>query len=439
MKERNKLFYFINILYNSLMIFYTKIPSLIVAIISFGLFLYNYYYYKKKFNGIEALFLISIVFLPVSFVSVLGTSYSQLPLTWFSFSLIVIFINQILMNKIKSSYFCILFLFCIFAIISLLFNDEYFISGISQFITICLFLISFQIGEFLKEKCNSSLKKEMLKLYLMSVLAFSFQIVLQRMWIINTGDIIGHYAAMGGGRIAYAGLMGDYSFATLYIASGCLLAFLKYVRLNEIKFINFIILILIFLISSIFISARTGLVSLALTLVLYFLFNFRKNTFKLLFLVVIALLSSPLIIQSLLSVRTMNNLFDDSGRFELILESIKLIENNFLFGIGFGIDKIKYSYNMIVPHNFFIQYILQFGIIGFSLVFANFAIFINKYIKTNYISWLFILVFIGAMFIPDIFSSRYLTTIIIMVIINSNFCIKEEIYEYKKTKRKNGL
>ena len=418
MKLNKIALYLLNLIYSSLMIFYNVLPSFIVVIMSFVLFMYNYFKLSREYNKTIAIFIDGLLFLPVSFVSILATPYSTLPLTWFSISLIILTIIIILKKKLKRLYLLLYFLFLSIFLITIFFSNTL-VSAVSQFFTITLCLISLQIGEYLKSNYSEKLLYLVQNCYILTTIAFAFQIIIQRFWILKTGHVIGHYAIMGGNRYAYSGLMGDYSFASLYLVTGAMLILLLYIRGKKRSFLEFFLIFSFVVFASILVSARTGIFSLAITIVLYFLFNFKKNSAKIFLLVILGMIALPFIFNFMTSIRIMDNLLDGSGRVELISKAWNIFLQHPVLGIGFGIDNLKYNYNLVVPHNFFVQYLLQFGIVGFGLLLSNFIVFYQKYKRNNYLMWLFVLCFIGAMLIPDIVSSRFLSTIMIMVIINS--------------------
>ncbi|HAP6814387.1 TPA: hypothetical protein IVM30_002922, partial [Enterococcus faecium] len=178
----------------------------------------------------DSLLLTSILFIPTSTISILGTSYSSLPLTWHNLIIIILMLYIIIEGTLNRSYLIILFLFICFGISTSMFLP-FLIDALKQLMTISLFICSFLIGKRFK-MYSKNLTMIGWNFYFIGVVSMAFQVYLQRVYILSTGVIIGHYAEMGLNRIAYAGLMGDFSFAGLYLATGCLYAFLKYVNLK---------------------------------------------------------------------------------------------------------------------------------------------------------------------------------------------------------------
>lgn len=418
MKNKDFLFYLINLLYGAFMILYSLIPSIVVAIISLLIFMYDYLSLSKKHPKTISLFYTSILFLPVSFVSILGTNYASLPLTWFSVSVLILMIISIINNKIKKIYAFFYLLFILVFVISLYFTNSY-ISSLSQFFTVSLCLFAFQIGELLKKDYSTNNVNKGIDLYLLSSLSFAIQILIQRFYILRTGIVIGHYSIMGGNRIAYAGLMSDYSFASLYLVTASFLLFLLFVKYKKISFIRFVLFFALFTFVSIMTSARTGLFSLVVCIMLYILLNFnKKSAGRILLIVILGIVAIPFALHFMSSLRSLDSFLDGSGRIEITQRALSIFKTRPIFGVGFGIENLKYNYGLILPHNYFVQYLLQFGIVGTIVVTLNFIVFYFKNNKYNYLMWMFILCFIGSMLIPDIFSSRFLSVIIILIIIN---------------------
>lgn len=428
MKNKDIVFYIINLLYGTFMIFSNILPSIIVAIISSIIYLYDYIKLSKKYSKSIALFFNSILFLPVSFISVLGTSYASLPITWFSVSILLLTLIVILTNNLKRIYVFFYILFVTLFVFSLSFISSY-MSSLSQFFTISLCLFSLQIGELLKKDSSKNVIYKSLDFYLLSVLSLALQIVIQRFYIMKTGTIIGHYSLMGGNRIAFAGLMSDYSFASLYLVTGSLILLLLYMHYKKISFFKFSVFFLLFTFISILTSARTGFFSLIIVVFLCFLLNLnKKHLGRIMMLSVIAIVAIPFAFHFMASLRTLDSFLDGSGRVELMKRAFSIIEIKPLFGVGFGIENLKSNYGMMLPHNYFIQYLLQFGIIGTLIITLNFITFYTKNKKNNFLMWLFILCFIGAMLIPDIVSSRFLAIVLIIVTMNK----KSEGAKYEK-------
>ena len=216
-------------------------------------------------------------------------------------------------------------------------------------------------------------------------------------------------------RTAYGGLMGDYSFATLYLACGFMLLFLLWLRYKRITFFIFILIGLPLTAGMLIVSSRTGLAALLIVLALYFLFTRKKFTFRTSILVVLGIVAVVVVLTKMQSLRGTQSLLDSSGRIEGYIDALEVFLNHPVFGVGLGLTNLFNSTGLGVPHNFFIQYLCQTGFVGTVLICLPFIVYIgNELTSSKCIKWVFILIFIGAMLIPDITSSRFLFAIIVI-------------------------
>ncbi|WP_221685555.1 O-antigen ligase family protein [Enterococcus faecium] len=401
-------------------------PSVAIAVVSFFMFLYYMWCLKKYFCLADSLLLTSILFIPTSTISILGTSYSSLPLTWHNLIIIILMLYIIIEGTLNRSYLIILFLFICFGISTSMFLP-FLIDALKQLMTISLFICSFLIGKRFK-MYSKNLTMIGWNFYFIGVVSMAFQVYLQRVYILSTGVIIGNYAEMGLNRIAYAGLMGDFSFAGLYLATGCLYAFLKYVDLKNWKLLFFIIIEVFLLGAILCVSARTGLVSLFVTMTLYYLFNINRISVPHLLVLIGGIITTPYILVMLMAGRSGQSLLDSSGRLENYMSSLNAFSDKYLIGYGLGLNNLYTLLGVAVPHNFFIQYLLQTGIIGTLIILSGFFKFTYEELKkSGCYKWFFLMIVVGAMFIPDIVSSRFLYAIVVLCMISaSERTIKKE-------------
>jgi O-Antigen ligase. len=410
---------FLCIGYDTFMIFYQLLPSLLIALVSFIFVVLLYSIFSKKVITVQALFFMMIALIPTSFVSIAGTSFAQFPFTWFMFVTIVLFLTVLYKGNLDVAYLLLFILFTLVCCLTLL-NVESVGNACKQIFTILLFLCSFVIGDNLKNYYSDKFMENANFLYLVSVIGFSISVLFQKMYIDQTGNIVGHYAIMGAGRVTYAGVMEDYSFATLYIATGAILLLVSYFEEKKINFLPFILSEILFVFSILIVNSRTGLFALMLISVIYLFNKLMRGNIKALFIGLILLLSIPVFCNYLLNSRGGQDLLDSSGRVDNYIESFLVFSNHKLFGVGFGLVNLKNITGLSVPHNFFVQYLVQCGIVGTLLFTLIFMVFLMKNInKNNNTRWVVYTVLLGSMLIPDIVSSRFLTVIIIMVTIDS--------------------
>ena len=209
--------------------------------------------------------------------------------------------------------------------------------------------------------------------------------------------------------------MGDYSFATIYLAAGCMIVLIQFMDWRRIRFFRFLIEEAFLIISMLAVTARTGWAALAIILLVYFLRNIRRINWKTALLLLLGVVAVPAVLNELIISRVGQNLLDASGRFENFRIAWEVIQEYPVFGVGLGSEILKNNYNIGLPHNFFIQYQLQIGFVGLCIVLAFFIEFLRKnYVKNNAIKWVFWLIVVSSMFVPDIFSSRFYYVIIIV-------------------------
>lgn len=408
----NRIDKIVYILFCLMVLFYNQSSNWMICIIQF-LFFCWYLFRKYKKVDLNIVFLsMFILSIPVSFVSILGTDSGSFPLTWYMFFLLILFVINF--KSIKKQYLFLSFVFTFIVIISL-FQSISLEGLVKQALMIYCLIFSFFIGYNMKKKYKCYYLY-LLDIYLISVKSYVFQIVLQFI-LYNLFNIkIGLIDIMGNGRIVYSALFNDYSFASLYIATGLIVYFIRLYTKRSIIFQN--IINIVFLTVGIFIvNSRTGLYSFAVVLVLYFILNWNKNVAISALLVIISIILVPDLLDLIISQRGGQALLDSSNRNILVIEGLKIFFDNPIIGIGLGLDN-SIKYIKTIPHNFFVQYLMQIGIIGTGAI-VGFFVCIRK--EINYKKeafWMLLIVLLGSMFIPDIVSSRYIQSIIIILFLN---------------------
>ena len=406
----------VSLLFQSLMVFYSLLPPFIVAILCLLIFMFYYRILRNYFSFPNALFLISILYIPTSTISILGGDYTNLPLTWFNFLHICLFLLSIVNEKVDRTYFLLMMLFVIVCLYTLVVSLDV-LDSMKQILITFLFLMSFILGKVLKKESSSFFIELGWFFYLLSVISVALQILLQYIYINVTGNVIGHYGKLGINRILYAGLMGDFSFASLFLATGICYVLIIYLKTKKINTIFFLTIESLLSIATILITSRTGIVSLVIVMSLFFL-DIRNWTLKYLLVLLGVFSGSFIIVEKLLSSRLGQSFLDSSGRVGNYIEAFDLFFKRSFFGYGMGRDTILKLENFHLPHNFFIQYLVQIGFIGLIVILLFFSYFIMgelKYARSG--KWVFWIIMIGSMFVPDIVTSRFLTCVVILCMI----------------------
>ncbi|MEB2265694.1 O-antigen ligase family protein [Priestia megaterium] len=405
--------------YNIALLFYQFIGQSFTILLGIGMFIWFILRKRDNWNISQKLTFLSCIYIPTSFISVLGTSYGSFPLTWYHVVLILLYI-AILFRGFKIGFYffspIIMFLLgCYSLFISVSVGDT-----IKQLLTISFFLISFFIGEQLSKDVNEGFVKKLKFYYLVSVFSFAIVIIIQRIVAELSGLRVGYYSVIGQNRIVSAGLMNDYSFATLYIATGAMMLIIDYIGNKSIRTVPFLLSQTFLFISMLLANSRTGLFALVSTMLLYLGLKIIQGKKKAFLILVSLVIIAPYVISYVVASRGGQSITEGSGRINLLHLAIEKFYENPFFGVGLGISNWSTLTGYVLPHNLIAQYLAQLGIIGSLVFYSNFIVFINKYFKfRSEFLWVIITVLIGAMVIPDIVSSRYLGILVIMAIVSS--------------------
>lgn len=423
-KFENK-YILLNIIFSSLMLFNEIFPNFVVMVVMVIFVMWSIIKLRKKIGLYMAIVYTSIAMIPTSFISIFGGSVGEFPLAWFHLLVLLSVFLIFLKGKVDKFYLMYITFFVILGLCSSLLQPQP-MDGVKQVLMMILCFFSFLIGDYCIKQADENKFYFLYLIYISGAFSVSVQVLIQyicaKKLSLELGNI-GYYA----NRVAYAGLITDYSFATIYIATGFMAVMLAYFEYRKIGIKEFVLLEIIFTLGIITVSARTGLYALGIAIVLYFITHLHKFKLRYMVLIISAFIIIPLLIEALIANRGGQNLLDGSGRMNGYLEALELYSNNhILFGVGFGLENLTNKYHMTVPHNFFIQYLVQGGLIGLIIIVLPFIRFIRKIIKKVDCSiWLFILIFISAMAIPDIMSSRFLYAVIILCQMS---CVKKSKY-----------
>lgn len=404
-------------LYNIIMLYHQFIPNVLILLGNLIFILYVYFSLSKRLSFQLKLLVLLIILIPTSFISIIGTSYASLPLSWFTIIIFTLFYYVLRKDKINKNNLLFLIVFIIYILISFVGIKDIF-DSLKQFLTIIMlyFSVLLIIDSFIINNRKSYLIINYY--YILTVLAFSITIFIQKFYIEFTGIAIGHYSLVGDRRI-YGGLMNDYSFASLFIATGAILVLALYFEDKLFRLHYLIIIELLFLLSILVVNSRTGLVALFIIFSIYMLSKLRKVNIKALIFLGSSLLFIPKVLHIVSKARGGQSFLDSSGRIDNYVNSFHFFANNPFNGVGLGLSNLKSITGLNVPHNFFVQYLLQIGFLGTLIILIPFlVILLNNSNNKSPVRWMLYTVMIGSMFIPDIISSRFLSVIIIMFTIN---------------------
>ncbi|WP_072682434.1 O-antigen ligase [Arcobacter sp. LA11] len=214
-----------------------------------------------------------------------------------------------------------------------------------------------------------------------------------------------------------------YMITGIYLVLGTFLLFyfnLKNLGKKKITYFSLSIICLVGVFTN---DGRSAQLSLILTLILFILFNFSKiklNIKRIIILSVLIVLPLSIIIykdnlliykykksyEQLKNYDSKNNYMSSTGiRIKMYIEGIDIfLENNILIGVGAGDfkrkfhekikkDNIKVGWMYNTIHNIYVEYLIKYGLIGFSLFLFSFIFLFSSFKKSDYLN-LFLLTII---------------------------------------------
>jgi hypothetical protein len=284
-----------------------------------------------------------------------------------------------------------------------------------QYLFIVMMCLSVLLGINLSHCIPEKSKKVLINDYITATKITSIGLVIQIVITNFTGRIVGYQTVFGGGRHAFGFLFQDFSFLSLFLASGAILIYFnKKIYLTKIRYVEVFFL----LGTSILTTARTGIIAFLITFALFSFFKsmvfLRKGSIKSIGLFLLNAFSFGFGYLAITNIRALDNIVSDTGRGMLNNIAFSIFMNNPLFGIGFGRENYLNNVGMM-PHNLWYQSLAQGGIL-FTIVLFLFWLTILKesYRTNNGMFQILMCIFIGALFIPNIFHSRFLPAILII-------------------------
>lgn len=377
------------------------------------------YMYNKKIHNIEFILLrMLILSIPLSFTNIFGQSYSESILSWFNIfllTMIVIYIfKYVISGKVYLDHLSLLsILFIIIGILPVLWAKDI-IDGFEQYINMILLFILVILGNSFKNNLNA-VEKDMLKTdYVLATIITAIGLIIQILFIKKLNIEIGNYKFLGNYRHSYGFLFSDYSFLSLFLTSGAMMMYFSHNERLKSR-IKWIIIIVCLLTSSVLTSARTGIVSFIIVFAMYSSLNvlnlIRKGSIKSIK-VIIMNLTVIIASYSLIGRSRSTAKFSDSGRSVINFKAFKIFLENPILGIGFGNNDQLGTF----PHNIFFQSLVQGGLLyTIPLIIFLLVLLWTAYKKDTNILAVLLCILFGALFIPNIFSSRFLPVIALLL------------------------
>jgi hypothetical protein len=381
-----------------------------VSIILFSLFFLIEYLRKSDINFI--LLKALTVSLPISFY----------PLTENYISVFIIIQILLCLNifgkKIRGGIILVLLLIiCCLSISSFLFHQSlYHTIEIEVFIKLMLFLVSL-LSVYKSINLSKIQILYLIKLFILTAgvagIAVLGQIILRICGIVYVGyqsmqiEKIGQQP-MEGVRIGFCGLFKDCSLISVYLAAtggSLLISFLKkqyiFGKLTDCFFALF------FIITSILTTARSGIMAFFLTMIVFFFVEKRR------ILLVALCWILPLFyftFELLASMR--GDLLSDNGRYDNFMRAINFIVKNPIWGsgiLGFVALSRLPGAGCIVPHNFILEFLADFGIIiSLLLTIVLIMILLNGMKNVQFCFYLLLSFCFGALFHSSFINTHYI-------------------------------
>ena len=204
----------------------------------------------------------------------------------------------------------------------------------------------------------------LMKIFIHGVCAVAITLYIQYAAKIAFGISLGEIYEYNSDRVIYNVFFYSKSVLSLYLAVGLLYYFIGYI--NN-KCISALIWMGVFAGAILLNNSRTGLVCFAVCAGLYCIRNARKvaGSIRVTAMLLIMGAVGLYIIQLMLASRaSLKGFADDNGRFETIIEALRLLPRYWFSGIGGSAEDYTLSSMGVSVHNFFVAYLIQFGIIG---------------------------------------------------------------------------
>lgn len=410
------------ILHNLIYIFayYKGISSVFIMLISAIQIICLYYQLRKKSISINgSLVAIMGSLIPTSFRNIFGGDFADVSLAWFYIVGGILFIYNVLLiahwknNVVISKIIVVAFLTIFITLVPFL-SSDFKNKAFSELINYLFYAIMFFISLFNIFVINKKDYSCIVNTYVRTILISSIVIIAQYLIYKFTGELFLRVEFFGGNRTYFSYMFGDMSSATVYMATALVFLFLSDRRI--ISLMSGSVILSAMAIS----SARSGLVALICTILVYFIFNPNiRNKFRLL---IISVLSLPLIITLSEQVRSfssrINYFTQDSGRIDGYIEGLKKFADNPIIGNGYDLSYKYILSERTVPHNAIIYMLAQMGIIciAFYLYIFYYIFKISKNLNNDELYYIVILSYIGSMIIPGFIASRFFTVITILII-----------------------
>lgn len=206
--------------------------------------------------------------------------------------------------------------------------------------------------------------ESLLKVYIRGICAVAITLFIQYGAKTILGISLGEVYEFNSDRVIYNVYFYSKSVLSLYLAVGLLYYFVEYI--NNKRFWA-LIWMGVFTGAILINNSRTGLMCFAVCAGLYCIRNIKKIVRSIRVTAMLILIGAVglYIVQLMLASRSsLKGFADDNGRFETIIEALRLLPRYIFSGIGGSAADYTMSSMGVSVHNFFVAYLVQFGIFG---------------------------------------------------------------------------
>lgn len=276
------------------------------------------------------------------------------------------------------------------------------------------FIISISKNDVLRTVDTEAL----MKLFVQGICALAITLYIQYGLHTLFGVRLGAIYRYRYGRTIYNVYISAKSVLSLYFSVGMLYYFDEYIRKKRFNSLVWLAL----LVGTFWMNnSRTGLGCFALCAAIYCLRNF-KQTFRSTqgaVLLIVAMVAGFYLVQFMLESRTgLEGITDDNGRIEQIVVALKVLPRYILYGIGGSEQDVRMSSIGITVHNFFMAYLIQFGVFGGLAV--N-ALLIAPVFSVKNPYWYYLLcVVIGGMLFANWQNAVYIIPVYVLFLLIDN-------------------
>ncbi|TZF92412.1 O-antigen ligase family protein [Chryseobacterium panacisoli] len=396
-----------------------NLNQIVVGGLSILLFLFYFNRIRKRATVNEAFTVCLILTLPFSFSPLVGSSF-------FSLFIIIqfLFICVLLASNFSSKKNQLiqvlglgLLLFCLGVYF---FNQSNYPKILVETLIKTLLFLLIIIIALIKLRMSDLTVSSMMKFYVFAASVAGLMVLIQYLSLKILGiNYLGVQNQFGKSRTGFAGLFYDYSISSIYLSSASLI--LCYGLLTKKYIINYklsIIFLLFTIGTSVLTSGRSGIA--ALFIALFFLLIYLRN----IKIIVVSLIVGFPLVKTILYIYSLNrttNLSNDSGRLDNYLNALNYFYKDFWFGARFlGFSETSKS---MLPHNFILDFLVQYGVI-FTLLLLLFLIVVwfKGLKKQPILFFLFLLMLVGGNFHASFINTHYIVIPLILIIgtLNNN-------------------